>query len=154
MLCTRIYLGHASLTTIRRDFGHEFTGCKFPNPPKFVVDLPQSVLECVFNAQGLTETNDCLCACGGDTPALASYNLQYVSFQHTPPPLLSLFHAQRCVRCCCEFRSVYTISAYKEAAHVSSVSNKAVCVCVCVQEVRSQDLLSLILGHSLRNCMR
>ena len=51
MLCTRIYLGHASLTTIRRDFGHEFTGRKFPNPPKFVVDLPQSVLECVFNAQ-------------------------------------------------------------------------------------------------------
>ena len=51
MLCTRIYLGHASLTTIRRDFGHEFTGCKFPNPPKFVVDLPQSVLECAFNAQ-------------------------------------------------------------------------------------------------------
>ena len=40
--------------------------------------------------------------------------------------------AQRCVRCCCEFRSVYTISAYKEAAYVSSVSNKAVCVCVCV----------------------
>ena len=27
-------------------------------------------------------------------------------------------------------------------------------VCVCVQAVRSQDLLSLILGHSLRNCMR
>ena len=26
-------LGHASLTTIRRDFGHEFTGRKFPNPP-------------------------------------------------------------------------------------------------------------------------
>ena len=51
MLCTRIYLGHASLTTIRRDFGHEFTGGKFPNPPKFVVDLPQSVLECGFNAQ-------------------------------------------------------------------------------------------------------
>ena len=51
MLCTRIYLGHASLTTIRRDFGHEFTVGKFPNPPKFVVDLPQSVLECVFNAQ-------------------------------------------------------------------------------------------------------
>ena len=43
--------GHASLTTIRRDFGHEFTECKFPNPPKFVVDLPQSVLECGFNAQ-------------------------------------------------------------------------------------------------------
>ena len=43
--------GHASLTTIRRDFGYEFTGGKFPNPPKFVVDLPQSVLECVFNAQ-------------------------------------------------------------------------------------------------------
>ena len=42
-----------------------------------------------------------------------------------------LVAAQRCVRCCCEFRSVYTISAYKEAAHVSSVSNKAVCVCVC-----------------------
>ena len=51
MLCTCIYLGHASLTTIRRDFGHEFTVGKFPNPPKFVVDLPQSVLECVFNAQ-------------------------------------------------------------------------------------------------------
>ena len=48
----------------------------------------------------------------------------------------------------------FTISAYKEAAHVSSVSNKAVCVCVCVQGVRSQDLVSLILGHSLRNCMR
>ena len=97
--------GHASLTTIRRDFGHEFTECKFPNPPKFVVDLPQSVLECVFNAQ-------------------------------------------RCVRSCGEF------SAYKGAAHVSSVSNKAVCVCVCVQAVRSQDFLSFILGHSLRNCMR
>ena len=27
-------------------------------------------------------------------------------------------------------------------------------MCVCVQVVRSQDLLSLILGHSLRNCMR
>ena len=103
--------GHASLTTNRRDFGHEFTGGKFPNPPKFVVDLPQSVLECVFNAQ-------------------------------------------RCVRCCCEFRSLYTTSAYKEAAHVSSVSNKAVCVCVCVQAVRSQDFLSIILGHSLRNYMR
>jgi hypothetical protein len=51
MLCTRIYLGHASLTTIRRDFGHDFTECKFVNPPKFVVDLPQSVLECGFNAQ-------------------------------------------------------------------------------------------------------
>ena len=59
-------LGHASLTTIRRDFGREFTGCKFLNPPKFVVDLPQSVLECGFNAQ-------------------------------------------RCVRSCGEFRSVYTI---------------------------------------------
>ena len=47
-------LGHASLTTIRRDFGREFTVCKFPNPPpKFIVDLPQSVLECVFNAQAL-----------------------------------------------------------------------------------------------------
>ena len=33
--------------------------------------------------------------------------------------------AQRCVRSCGEF------SAYKGAAHVSSVSNKAVCVCVC-----------------------
>ena len=43
--------GHASLVTIRRDFGREFTGCKFPNPPKFIVDLPQSVLECGFNAQ-------------------------------------------------------------------------------------------------------
>ena len=43
--------GHVSLTTIRHDFGYEFTGGKFPNPPKFVVDLPQSVLECVFNAQ-------------------------------------------------------------------------------------------------------
>ena len=53
MLCTRIYLGHASMTTIRGDFGHEFTVCKFPNPPKFVVDLPQSMLECGFNAQAL-----------------------------------------------------------------------------------------------------
>ena len=51
MLCTCIYLGHASMTTILRDFGHEFTACKFPNSPKFVVDLPQSVLECGFNAQ-------------------------------------------------------------------------------------------------------
>ena len=33
MLCAYMYLGHASLTTIRRDFGHEFTGGKFPNPP-------------------------------------------------------------------------------------------------------------------------
>ena len=51
MLCAYVYLGHGSLTTNRRDFGHEFTGCKFPNPPKFIVDLPQSVLECAFNAQ-------------------------------------------------------------------------------------------------------
>ena len=52
MLCAYVYLGHASLTTIRGDFGHEFTGCKFPNPPsKFIVDLPQSVLECGFNSQ-------------------------------------------------------------------------------------------------------
>ena len=43
--------GHASLTTIRRDFGHDFTECKFVNPPKFVVDLPQSVPECGINAQ-------------------------------------------------------------------------------------------------------
>ena len=77
----------------------------FRIPPKFLVYLPQSVLECVFNAQ-------------------------------------------RCVRSCGEF------SAYKGAAHVSSVSNKAVCVCVCVQLVRSQDLLTFILGHSLRNYMR
>ena len=61
-----MYLGHASLVTIRRDFGHEFTARKFPKPPKFIVDLPQSVFECAFNAQ-------------------------------------------RCVRSCCEFRSVYTI---------------------------------------------
>ena len=33
MLCAYMYLGHASLTTIRRDFGHEFTARKFPNPP-------------------------------------------------------------------------------------------------------------------------
>ena len=65
MLCTRIYLGHASLTTIRRDFGHEFTVGKFPNPPKFIVDLPQSVLECVFNAQLRQKlTSDCAHAMG------------------------------------------------------------------------------------------
>ena len=46
-----MYLGHSFPTTIRGDFGHEFTACKFLNPPKFVVDLPQSVLECGFNAQ-------------------------------------------------------------------------------------------------------
>ena len=51
MLCAYMYLGHASPTTIRGDFGHEFTDGKFPNPPKFIVDLPQSVLECGFNAQ-------------------------------------------------------------------------------------------------------
>ena len=51
MLCAYIHLGHASLTTIRCDFGHEFAVCKFPNPPKFIVDLPQSALECGFNAQ-------------------------------------------------------------------------------------------------------
>ena len=56
MLCAYVYLGHGSLTTIRRDFGHEFTECKFPNPPpKFIVDLPQSVFECAFNAQLLPE---------------------------------------------------------------------------------------------------
>ena len=53
MLCAYMYLGHASLTTIRRDFGHEFTARKFPKPPKFIVDLPQSVFECAFNAQSL-----------------------------------------------------------------------------------------------------
>ena len=46
-----LYPGHASLATIRRDFGHEFTERKFPKPPKFIVDLPQSVFECAFNAQ-------------------------------------------------------------------------------------------------------
>ena len=51
MLCAYMYLGHGSLTTIRRDFGHEFTARKFPKPPKFIVDLPQSVFECAFNAQ-------------------------------------------------------------------------------------------------------
>ena len=52
MLCACVCLGHASPTTIRGDFGHEFTGRKFPNPPpKFIVDLPQSVFECAFNAQ-------------------------------------------------------------------------------------------------------
>ena len=51
--CVHMYLGHVSLATIRRDFGREFTGCKFPTPPppKFIVDLSQSVLECAFNAQ-------------------------------------------------------------------------------------------------------
>ena len=46
-----LYPGHASLATIRRDFGHEFTARKFPKPPKFIVDLPQSAFECAFNAQ-------------------------------------------------------------------------------------------------------
>ena len=34
MLCGYVYLGHASLVTIRRDFGREFTVGKFPNPPQ------------------------------------------------------------------------------------------------------------------------
>ena len=68
-----LYPGHASLATIRRDFGHEFTARKFPKPPKFIVDLPQSVFECAFNAQRLQEhstqlrqklTNDCAHAMG------------------------------------------------------------------------------------------
>ena len=50
--CVHMYLGRVSLATIRRDFGREFTVCKFPTPPpKFIVDLSQSVLECAFNAQ-------------------------------------------------------------------------------------------------------
>ena len=93
-----------------------------------------------------TETNDCLCAYVVDAPVLASYNLQIVSYQCPPPThtqlLSALLYAQS------------MLSAYKGAAHVSSVSNKAVCVCVCVQGVRSQDLLTFVLGHSLRNCMR
>ena len=54
MLCACVRPGHASLATIRRDFGHEFTARKFPKPPKFIVDLPQSVFECAFNASGPT----------------------------------------------------------------------------------------------------
>ena len=79
MLCTRIYLGHASLTTIRGDFGHEFTGCKFLNPPNFVVDLPQSVLECAFNAQVRARDFDYFST---DFAALCSLCMRMIRFEY------------------------------------------------------------------------
>ena len=62
---------HVPRTRIFGDYSSWFrSASKFPNPPKFIVDLPQSVLECGFNAQ-------------------------------------------RCVRSCCEFQSVYTIEFWQ-----------------------------------------
>ena len=131
MLCTRIYPGHASLATIRRDFGHEFTARKFPNPPKFIVDLPQSVLECGFNAQRCVwsrcgfrslYTNEfwqclrrMLCAsCTSDTHfqrrivVISVMNSQYVSFRILPKFIVhlpqSMFE--------CTFNTAYSMLRY------------------------------------------
>ena len=99
-----------------------------------------------------------LCAsCTSDTHfqrrivVISVVNSQYVSFRI--PPKLIVHLPQSMLECA--FNDAYSmLSVYKGAAHVSSVCNKAVCMCVCVQAVRSQDFLSIILGHSLRNYMR
>ena len=82
-----MYLGHTFPTTNRRDFGHEFTVCKFPNPPQ---------IHCTL------------------TPIYVWMYFQYC-----------LLHAQRCVRSCCEFRSVYTIEFWQ-------CLRRMLCACVCL----------------------
>ena len=64
---------------------------------------------CLVRVTGLRKTNDCLVHIlyRVDAPALASYNLQGVSFQQPPPKFIvhlpqsvfeCAFNAQRCVR--------------------------------------------------------
>ena len=52
-----MYLGHAFPTTNRRDFGREFTACKFPNPPQIDCTLTpiyawMCFQWCLLHAQG------------------------------------------------------------------------------------------------------
>ena len=73
-------------------------------------------------------------------------NSQYVSFR--TPPQIHCRLTPICVWMCFQ-RSAFT----KELRTLVAFLTRRF-VCVCVQAVRSQDFLSIILGHSLRNYMR
>ena len=59
-----------------------------------------------------TKTNNCLCAFGGDAPALAPFNVQNVSLQYLPTSVITPCSAPTTDLC---------------------TSDNAVCLCVCVR---------------------